>query len=64
MRFLIKEILKIIYNYKMIIKINLYNNKVEVIRELEEGWLSEVRSEIGNVYDYEEYLIIDMREEG
>ena len=48
----------------MIIKINLYNNKVEVIRELEEGWLSEVKSEIGNVYDYEECLVVDMREEG
>ena len=44
----------------MIIKINLYNKKVEVIKEIEEGYLSVE----GNVYDYEEYLIVDMREKG
>jgi hypothetical protein len=48
----------------MIIKINLYNKKIEVIKEIEEGYLSEVKSVGGNVYDYEEYLIVDMREEG
>ena len=54
----------------MIIKINLYNKKIEVIKEIEKGYLSEVKSEGGYVYDYEEYLIVDlcyllrMREEG
>ena len=48
----------------MIIKINLNNREIEVIKEIEEGYLSEVKSKGGNVYDYEEYLIVDMREEG
>ncbi len=48
----------------MIIKINLYNREIKVIKEIEEGYLSEVKSVGGNVYDYEEYLIVDMREEG
>ena len=47
----------------MIIKINLYNRKIEVIKEIEEGYLSEVKSVGGNVYDYEEYLIVDMNME-
>jgi hypothetical protein len=47
----------------MIIKLNLYNNKLEVIKEIEGGYLSCVRSEGGWVFDYEEYLIIDMRDE-
>ena len=50
----------------MIIKLNLYNNKLEVIKEIEGGYMSCVRSEGGWVFDYEdeEYLIIDMRDEG
>ena len=48
----------------MKIKIDLYNKEVKVIKEIEEGYLSEVKSKGGYVYDYEEYLIVDMREEG
>lgn len=48
----------------MIIKINLNNREIEVIKEIEEGYLSEVKNKGGYVYDYEEYLIVDMREEG
>lgn len=48
----------------MIIKIDLNNKKVKLVKEIEEGWLEEVKSECGWVYDYEEYLIVDMREEG
>jgi len=48
----------------MIIKLNLDDKKIEVIKEIEEGYLSEIKSKCGWVYDYEEYLIVDLREEG
>ena len=47
-----------------IIKIDLVNKKVEFIKEIEEGYNGVVKSKDGWVYDYEEYIIVDMREEG
>jgi hypothetical protein len=47
-----------------IIKIDLVNKKVEFIKEIEEGYIKEIKSRDGYVYDYEEYIIVDMREEG
>jgi hypothetical protein len=48
----------------MIIKIDLVNKKVELVKEIEEGYIEEVLSKDGYVYDYEEYIIVDLREEG
>jgi hypothetical protein len=48
----------------MIIKIDLVNKKVDLVKEIEEGYIGEVKSKYGYVYDYEEYIIVDLREEG
>jgi hypothetical protein len=45
-----------------LIKIDLVNKKVEFIKEIEEGYNEEVKSKNGVVYDYEEYIIVDIRE--
>jgi len=47
-----------------IIKIDLVSKKVEFINEIEDGYIVEVKSKDGWVYDYEEYIIVDLREEG
>jgi hypothetical protein len=46
-----------------LIKIDLVNKKVEFIKEIEEGYNEKVKSKNGVVYDYEEYIIVDIREE-
>ena len=48
----------------MIIKIDLVNKKVDLVKEIEDGYIKEVKNKCGYVYDYEEYIIVDLREEG
>jgi len=49
---------------KNLIKIDLVSKKVEIIDEVEEGYLKLYESKEGWVFDYEEFIIVDIGEEG
>ena len=52
--------------FKNLIKIDLVSKKVEILDddEVEEGYLKLYESKDGWVFDYEEYIIVDIGEEG